>query len=82
MPIGKLGVGFGIMPFTSVGYKLESLDDSDVITNRYRGEGGVNKAFLGLGYQLTKDFSVGVDASYNFGNIQNSAIEFLYSDEG
>ena len=82
MPIGKLGVGFGIMPYTSVGYKLESLDDSDVLTNRYRGEGGVNKAFFGLGYQLTKDVSVGVDASYNFGNIQNSAIEFLYNDEG
>jgi len=82
MPIGKLGVGFGLMPYTSVGYKLESINDSDVTTNRYRGEGGVNKAFLGLGYQLTKDLSIGVDASYNFGNLQNSAIEFLYNDEG
>jgi hypothetical protein len=82
MPIGKLGVGFGLMPYTSVGYKLESLDDSDVLTNRYRGEGGVNKAFLGLGYQLTKNMSIGMDASYNFGNIQNSVIEFLYNEEG
>jgi hypothetical protein len=82
MPIGKLGVGFGLMPYTSVGYKLESLNDSDVLTNRYRGEGGVNKAFLGLGYQIAKDVKIGVDASYNFGNIQNSAIEFLYTDEG
>ena len=82
MPIGKFGVGFGLMPYTSVGYKLESINDSDITTNRYRGEGGVNKAFLGIGYQLTKDLSVGVDASYNFGNLQNSAIEFLYNDEG
>ena len=82
MPIGKLGVGFGLMPYTSVGYKLESTDDADVLTHRYRGEGGVNKAFLGLGYQLTNDVIIGVDASYNFGNIQNSAIEFLYNDEG
>ena len=82
MPIGKLGVGFGLMPYTSVGYKLESLNDADVITNRYRGEGGVNKAFLGFGYQIAKDLSIGVDASYNFGNIQNSAIEFVYNDEG
>ena len=85
LPIGKLGVGFGLMPYTSVGYKLESIDNSDVdnpdqITHRYRGKGGVNKAFLGLGYQLTNDLRIGVDASYNFGNIQNSVIEFLYND--
>lgn len=82
MPIGKLGVGFGLMPYTSVGYKLESLDDSGVQTHRYKGEGGVNKAFLGLGYLVAKDLKVGIDASYNFGNIQNSAIEFLYTDDG
>ena len=82
IPIGKLGVGFGLMPYTSVGYKLESLDDSGVQTHRYKGEGGVNKAFLGLGYLVAKDLKVGIDASYNFGNIQNSAIEFLYTDDG
>lgn len=82
LPLGKFGMGFGLMPFTSVGYKLESINSEDVLTNRYRGEGGVNKAFLGLGYQVTKDLSIGVDASYNFGNIQNTAIEFVYDNEG
>ena len=81
MPIGKLGVGFGLIPYTSVGYKLESINEADLLTHRYRGEGGVNRAFLGFGYQLTNDIRIGVDASYNFGNIQNSAIEFLYNDE-
>lgn len=83
MPIGKLGVGFGLIPYTSVGYKLEALDDDDDdVTNRFKGEGGVNKAFFGFGYQLTNNLSVGVDGSYNFGNIQNSSIEFVYNDEG
>ncbi len=82
LPMGKLGVGFGIMPYTSVGYKLESFNDQDFLEYRYRGEGGVNKAFLGIGYQLTKDLSIGVDASYNFGNTQNSVINFRYDDEG
>lgn len=81
-PMGKLGAGFGIMPFTSVGYRLEAIDSEDVLTNRYRGEGGVNKAFLGLGYQLTKDLNIGFDVSYNFGNIQNTAIQFVYDNEG
>ena len=82
VPLGKFGMGFGLLPFTSVGYKLESTNSEDVLTHRFRGEGGVNIAFLGLGYQITKDLSIGVNAKYNFGNIQNNAIEFVYNDEG
>lgn len=82
VPIGKFGVGFGLVPFTSVGYKLEATSSEDVLTHRFRGEGGVNIAFLGVGYQITKDLSIGINAKYNFGNIQNTAIEFVYNDEG
>jgi len=81
IPIGKLGVGIGLLPYTSVGYKIESGDPENP-TNRYNGNGGVNKAFLSLGYQLNKNFSFGVDANYNFGNIQNNAIEFVYDGDG
>lgn len=81
-PVGKFGFGLGLMPFTSVGYKLESTNSNDDISNRFNGEGGVNKAFVGFGYQITDELSIGVDAHYNFGNIQNSTIEFVYDDEG
>jgi hypothetical protein len=81
LPMGKFGFGFGLVPYSAVGYKLEDVDD-DVITNRYRGSGGVNRAFLGLGYRITDKLSIGVDANYNFGNIKNSVIEFVYDDEG
>ena len=81
-PMGKFGMGFGLMPYTSVGYKLQSLNSNGLLDYRYKGEGGVNKAFLGLGYQVTKDLSIGIDASYNFGNTQNSVIKFRYDDEG
>ncbi|WP_460217867.1 hypothetical protein [Psychroserpens sp. MEBiC05023] len=81
MPLGRFGFGFGLLPYTSVGYKLEDVSD-DVIQNRYRGEGGLNRAFLGLGYKITDKLSVGVDANYNFGNIQNSVVEFVYDEEG
>ncbi|GAA4977942.1 hypothetical protein [Algibacter aquimarinus] len=81
VPMGKFGLGFGLMPFTSVGYKLESLDNNGNISNRFNGTGGVNKAFLGLGYQITENLSIGIDAQYNFGNIQNSTIEFVYDDD-
>nr|WP_321245705.1 hypothetical protein [uncultured Psychroserpens sp.] len=81
MPLGKFGFGFGLVPYSSVGYKLEDTNE-EVITNRYSGEGGVNRAFLGLGYRITDKLSAGIDMNYNFGNIQNSAIEFVYDDEG
>jgi hypothetical protein len=80
LPVGKFGVGFGLLPYTSVGYKLEAADSDGLTTNRFRGEGGVNKAFFGLGYQINEDLSIGVDVSYNFGNIQNSSIAFVYDE--
>ncbi|MDO7171986.1 hypothetical protein [Mariniflexile sp. AS56] len=85
VPVGKFGFGFGLMPFTSVGYKLQSLDsnyDDGRFSNKFQGEGGLNKAFLGLGYLITDGLSVGIDAHYNFGNIQNSNIAFTYDDDG
>ncbi|WMI64223.1 hypothetical protein RBH94_09120 [Aestuariibaculum sp. YM273] len=81
IPMGKFGVGFGLMPYTSVGYKLESLNDNG-ISHRFRGEGGVNKVFMGLGYQVMKGLNVGLDVHYNFGNIQNSTVAFNYDDDG
>ena len=78
-PVGKFGVGFGLLPYTSVGYRLQA-SNAGLTTNRYTGEGGLNKAFAGFGYKISKDFSIGMDASYNFGNIKNSAIQFVYDD--
>ena len=80
IPLGKFGFGIGLLPYTSVGYKLESINDSDNIENKFEGEGGLNKAFLGFGYQLAKGLTAGVDFQYNFGNIQNSVIAYQYTD--
>ncbi|ULC59135.1 hypothetical protein MBM09_14630 [Flaviramulus sp. BrNp1-15] len=82
VPVGKFGLGFGLLPYTSVGYKLESLNQNDDIENRFRGEGGLNKAFLGLGYQIKKGLTVGIDFQYNFGNVQNSVVEYQYDTDG
>jgi len=82
VPIGKFGFGFGLMPFTSVGYKLNDIDEEGDLISRYNGEGGVNKVFAGLGYQISNHLSFGVDFNYNFGNIQNTAIALEYNNEG
>jgi len=63
LPLGKLGMGFGLIPYSSVGYKIKT-------TSRILdGSGGMNKVFLGFGYKLGENLSVGADAQYNFGKI-------------
>ena len=81
VPMGKFGFGFGLIPFSSVGYKLQSSNVENQLQYKYSGNGGLNKAFLGFAYQLSDKLAVGFDAKYNFGNIQNSALEYLYDDE-
>jgi hypothetical protein len=81
LPLGKLGVGFGLMPYSSVGYNIQSTIAA-TSTNaqeikQYSGTGGINKVFFGAGYALTKKLSVGVDYSYNFGKIQTYSFRFI-----
>lgn len=78
LPFGKWGVGFGLIPYSSVGYKIESLsEDLNSNNRRYNGSGGLNKAFLGVGYKITPKFSIGADMHYSFGKIETSSLEFL-----
>lgn len=74
IPMGKFGASIGLIPISSTGYKLESVTDGNTI--QYEGNGGLNKAFIAIGYQITPNLSVGVDTNYNFGNINNEAISF------
>jgi hypothetical protein len=37
---------------------------------------------LGLGYQVSSNFSVGADAQYNFGKIETSSLEFISESIG
>lgn len=78
LPFGKWGVGFGLIPYSSVGYKIESLSgDLDANNRRYSGSGGLNKVFLGVGYKVAPGFSIGADMHYNFGKIETSSLEFI-----
>ncbi|MGL5112640.1 MAG: hypothetical protein ACRC6O_08390 [Flavobacterium sp.] len=78
IPVGKFGVGFGLLPYSSVGYKIQSIsEDVDNNNTRLEGTGGVNKAFFGAGYKVNKNFSVGADFQYNFGKIQTQNLEYI-----
>lgn len=77
LPFKKIGVAFGLMPYTSVGYKIEAKDAGTGYTNRFNGSGGINRAFFGASYRVTPKFSLGVDFQYNFGNIETKSITNL-----
>lgn len=75
VPLGeKFGAGFGVLPLTSVGYNLQSESGTSIVQNT--GQGGMNKVYLSFGYLVTENLSVGIDANYNFGNIENNSLLF------
>lgn len=79
IPVGKLGVAFGVMPYSFAGYKVmnQTTSQNMTIQNLYEGDGAINRTFLGLGYKVNKNLSVGVDAAYLFGDITQNSIKFI-----
>ena len=75
IPIGRLGATFGLMPYSSVGYQINSIS-SPSMARQFTGNGGVNKAFIGFAYQINKNFSVGADINFNFGSIRTESVVF------
>jgi hypothetical protein len=80
IPLGKFGAVFGLMPITSVGYRIQDISADQTQNNsRIDGTGGVNRVFLGFGYKLNSHFSLGVNGQYNFGKIESNRFEFVPS---
>ncbi|MCI9845173.1 hypothetical protein [Flavobacterium pectinovorum] len=79
VPMGKFGAGFGLIPVSSVGYKIRQ-DNSDIEggkNSQYEGKGGLNKVFLALAYKIKPNWNIGADMQYNFGKIETSGIEAI-----
>ena len=79
-----VGVSFGIVPFTNVGYNYAITDylndDRDVAyTNTYSGSGGIHQVYFGAGWEFLKGLSVGANISYLWGDIDRSVIN-SYND--
>lgn len=82
-----LATSFGFSPYSSVGYTINTtapVEGSGLeYAKTFSGDGGVNKVFLGGAVSLVKNLSVGINASYLFGNITHteSSAVFDYSLE-
>jgi len=74
------GIGFGLMPYSSVGYSLvsESINDNGAsVSNIFEGDGGLNKVYIAAGYEFIKNLSVGVTANFNFGTLDYDRVQSL-----
>jgi len=67
------GSSFGLMPFSSASYAFTSFKNiqgtNTSVPAQYEGTGGVNQIYWGNAFQITKHFSVGINASYLFGSL-------------
>ncbi|MBC7846670.1 MAG: hypothetical protein H7Y10_09270 [Flavobacterium sp.] len=79
IPLGKkFGGAFGLIPYSSVGYRIANENpDPTQISRRFNGWGGLNRVFLGFGYKIVPNLNFGVNAYYNFGKIQSNSLEYI-----
>ncbi|WP_298763250.1 hypothetical protein [uncultured Polaribacter sp.] len=75
-PIGEsAGFSFGLQPISSIGYVLlnESFNNAGELeaVTAYNGNGGVSRIYGSFGIKLTKEFALGLEADFSFGNSEN-----------
>lgn len=82
----SFAMSLGFLPFSNVGYNLNSSEtvpdnsipgnpqpsDRYTATHVFAGDGGLHQLFAGLGFKVFRNLSVGVNASYLFGNINRT----------
>ena len=74
----KIAAGFGLKPYSAVGYNLlsESLNSNQAtVTNQYNGSGGLNQVYLSIGFEAAKSLHFGATANFNFGTISNRRVQ-------
>lgn len=88
--LGYLSFGFpvtrwwktslSLFPVSDVGYNIalvEERDDVGMVMRWYTGEGGINRFNWGNGFRIGNNLSLGINASYLFGNMdRGSALVF------
>jgi len=89
--IRRVGVTFGVMPYSNIGYSYSTStrpsDLSTAMTTAYKGDGGINQLFVGMGWQVLKPLSIGFNVGYLWGDVErtikttgSSSVNTLYKE--
>lgn len=70
-------MSIGLVPYSNIGYSMgnyvenKEFPESSYSTN-YTGEGGLHQLYLGAGFKVLKNLSVGANVSYLWGNMTHA----------
>jgi len=72
----------GITPYSKIGYNIQQVSefehiDSTNVYGYYYGKGGINQIFLSNSFDLSENFSVGLNLNFLFGSIEQYDQFFL-----
>ena len=77
----RLGLGFSLTPYSSVGYRVSADEQSDDVWGNigrvqylYAGEGDLTEVKFGIGWEIFKNFSIGAAAQYYWGDINRTFV--------
>ena len=73
----RSAISFGLLPYSELGYRFVNSSTltapgstaAQDVNYIYGGEGGLNKAYFGYGFQLGKHLRLGANVEYMFGNL-------------
>lgn len=74
-----LGVSLGILPYTNIKYSFSSVgmkvtgSDNVTATQSFTGDGGLHQVFIGAGWQPFRNFSIGANVSYLYGDYRHTS---------
>ncbi len=84
-----VGVSFGLIPFSNVGYDFSNSQNVNAFpstssanatySNTYHGEGGIHEVYVGAAWQPVKNFSFGANIGYLWGDLYRTVTN-SYSD--
>ncbi len=79
-----LGMSIGFLPYSNVGYSFGNITsisgNTGVTENRYSGTGGIYQPYVGLGWSPFKNLSIGIMASYIYGDISHTINNTVSND--
>ncbi len=77
----KIGVSIGVRPATTAGYMFEALqqEESNPHILRVKGSGNITSLTGGVAYQLMPQLSLGMNASFWFGDVSHTAYQEFFN---
>lgn len=82
----KMALGIGLNQISSVNYNItykNQVANTDLTSNNLiEGSGGISEAYINTGFELFKNFNIGLHGSYLFGSTIRTNNLSLENDEG